>query len=96
MKRKIIEAESRQFEAEVHYEMKGNYITVYIYEVIRPNWIFFRTSFFDFCRKCFWLSDIKSIDEAIDTTLATGLAREKYNNDNLRKIKEYEKSLKTK
>ena len=52
MKRKIVEANGRQFEVRVNYEF-GVFIS--LYEVVHPTWKIFRTKFFDFTRRHFFI-----------------------------------------
>ena len=47
----------------------------FIYEVVRPNWKFFRTRMID--DKTFWVSDYETIQEGAKTMLARVLSREK-------------------
>lgn len=46
----------------------------FIYEVVRPNWKFFRTRLMD--DKSFWVSDYETIQEGAKTMLALVLSRE--------------------
>ena len=57
-------------EAGFHGEMAHSYI----YEVVRPNWKFFRTRLMD--DKSFWVSDYETIQEGAKTMLALVLSRE--------------------
>lgn len=90
MKRKIVEANGRQFEVKVDYEF-GVFIS--LYEVVHPTWKIFRTKFFDFTHRHFFIEDIESIDEAIQITLKKGLEKEAVENANRQKIEEYERNL---
>ena len=47
----------------------------FIYEVVRPNWKFFRTRMID--DRTFWVSDYETIQEGAKTMLAHVLSREK-------------------
>ena len=47
----------------------------HIYEVVRPNWKFFRTRIID--DKTFWVSDYETIQEGAKAMLARVLSREK-------------------
>lgn len=90
MKRKIVEANGRQFEVRVNYEFG---VLISLYEVVHPTWKIFKTKFFDFAHKHFSLENIESIDEAIQITLKKGLEKEAVENTNRQKIEEYERSL---
>lgn len=57
-------------EAGFHGEMAHSYI----YEVVRPNWKFFRTRLMD--DKSFWVSDYETIQEGAKTMLTLVLSRE--------------------
>ena len=69
--------DGRTFEVTTVLEagFRGEMAHSYIYEVIRPNWKFFRTRIVD--DKTFWVSDYETIQEGAKTMLARVLSREK-------------------
>lgn len=54
----------RTFECYPSAECGGKMCSVNVWEVKRPNWKIFRTSYFG--NRCFWIDDYESIQEGIE------------------------------
>lgn len=54
----------RTFECYPSAEYSGKMCSVNVWEVKRPNWKIFRTSYFG--NRCFWIDDYESIQEGIE------------------------------
>lgn len=84
-----IEENGRKFICEV---MPGPFeatAEVYIREVIRPHWKFFKTEFFSF-HKWFWLSDHETIEEGVYSVLEKKYKEENEAKEIQKKWKEFE------
>ena len=89
MVKMCIEENGRKFICEV---MPGPFeatAEVYIREVIRPHWKFFKTEFFSF-HKWFWLSEHKSIEEGVYSVLKLKYKEEEEQKEIQKKWKEFE------
>ena len=89
MAKMYIEENGRKFICEV---MPGPFeatAEVYIREVIRPHWKFFKTEFFSF-HKWFWLSDHKTIKEGVYSVLKMKYKEEEEQKEIQNKWKEFE------
>lgn len=82
--------EGRTFEAMAMPDFRGAMVNYYIDEVVRPNWIIFRTR--PIKSGSFWTSDFDTILEGIENRLEQALAEEKELAENRRKFEEFEKS----
>lgn len=73
--KKIVEKEGRIFECRLSSEFQGSMCVVSIYEVVRPSWKIFRTSYQG--SKSFWLSDYDTIAQGVEKMVDYLLAYEK-------------------
>lgn len=87
--RKIISTMGKTFEVDAYLDFDNSMMVVDIYEVVRPNWKFFRTSFFPFAHGAFWLSDHPTIEEGIATILDQKFAKITEYKINQKKFEEY-------
>ena len=84
-----IEENGRKFICEV---MPGPFeatAEVYIREVIRPHWKFFKTEFFSYS-KWFWLEDHETIEEGVYSILEMKYKEENKEKEIQKKWKEFE------
>lgn len=88
----IITRNNRTFEAYVNSSFY-NMVEVTFYEVIRPNWKFFRTKFFSFHSTWFYTSDYDNIMTGIEICLAEGFRQEAREQAIQNKWEEFEKSI---
>ena len=72
MKLTIIK-QGRTFECHPSAECGGKMCSVNVFEVKRPNWKIFRTSYFG--NRCFWIDDYENIQEGIED-IVSGLIRQ--------------------
>ena len=65
-------------------------VWVSVSEVIRPTWKIFRTRYID--RRLKFLSDFRSVEDAVNTSFLQIMLQEKERTDNRKKIEEFEKN----
>lgn len=68
-----VEKRGRTFECHPSAECCGKMCSVNVFEVKRPNWKIFRTSYFG--NRCFWIDDYEDIQEGIEE-IVDGLIRQ--------------------
>lgn len=73
--KKIIEKEGRTFECHLSSEFQGSMCVVSIYEVVRPSWRIFRTSYQS--TKSFWIDEYDTIMQGVEKMVDYLLAYEK-------------------
>lgn len=73
--KKIVEKEGRTFECHLSSEFQGYMCVVSIYEVVRPSWRIFRTSYQG--QKSFWIEDYETIMQGVEKMVDYLLASEK-------------------
>ena len=78
----------RAFELIANPDFRGAMINYGIYEVVRPNWIIFRTRYCD--SGCFWTEDFPTIREGLQHRLAQFLLEEERDRANQKKFQEFE------
>ena len=84
--------DNRTFEAHVNGLGLG-LAEVSFYEVVRPTWKIFRTKFFPFDSKSFFVDDYESILLAVQDCLRKCLADEAREKERTEKWKSFEKSV---
>lgn len=90
MKRLPIVLNNRNFEVEVLPELRGSMVSVAIYEVTRPKWKIFRSSYR--CYKTFWVTDYETITEGVLGMVKKFLEEEALEKGIILKWKEFEKT----
>lgn len=73
--KKIVEKEGRTFECYLSSEYQGKMCVVSVYEVVRPSWKIFRTSYQT--SESFWISDYDTIAQGVEKMVDCLLVREK-------------------
>ena len=66
---------------------------VSFYEVIRPSWKIFRTTFFPVYRSAFWVSDYESISLGVSACLDEGFEIERRENELAEKWEKFAKTI---
>ena len=92
MKLTIIK-QGRTFECYPSAECGGKMCSVNIFEVKRPNWKIFRTSYFG--DGCFWIDDYANIQEGIEDIVGGLIRREGRDHERVEKWGALEKFGKT-
>lgn len=87
-----IRHENRIFEAHVSNFGFG-LADVNFYEVVRPTWKIFRTSFFPFGSTYFWVEDYESVLLAVQDCLDECLAEEAHEKEVATKWENFEKAI---
>lgn len=80
----------RTFECYPSAECSGKMCSVNVWEVKRPNWKIFRTSYFG--SRCFWIDDYESIQEGIEDIVGWLIRKEEHDNARAEKWGALEKS----
>lgn len=91
--KQIVTIEGRTFECHYGAELSGKMCGVNIFEVKRPKWKIFRTTYQDQCT--FWVDDYESIQEGVRQMVMRFLAREQEANARYEKWCALEKNGKT-
>jgi hypothetical protein len=84
--------ENRVFEAHVGSVGLG-LATVNFYEVVRPTWKIFRTTFFPFDSNSFWVDDYENISLAVQDCLHECLVKEAHEKELAEKWKNFKKTI---
>ena len=79
----------KQYEITVSVD-EFDIVWVSVSEVIRPTWKIFRTRYID--RRLKFLSDFRSVEDAVNTSFLQIMLQEKERTDNRKKIEEFEKN----
>lgn len=85
----VIIREGRTFEATAFPDCGGAMVHYFIDEVVRPNWVIFRTR--SIRSGYFWVADCNTILEGLEHRLERALKEEKEQKANQKKFKEFEK-----
>lgn len=81
----------KEYEIHTHQDFNGAMVCGNIYEVVRPNWKIFRTSY---CHHfCFWISDFPTVQEGVDFCFDDYIAGVFLIQENYRKYEEFEKGI---
>lgn len=89
MVKMCIEENGRKFICEVLRGPFEGSVDVYIREVIRPHWKFFKTEFFSYT-KWFWMDEYESIEAGVYAILQKKLTEEQKSKEIQNKWKEFE------
>lgn len=85
--------QGRTFECHPSAECSGKMCSVNVFEVKRPNWKIFRTSYFG--DGCFWIDDYANIQEGIEDIVGGLIRREERDLERVEKWGALEKFGKT-
>lgn len=88
-KKKIYVIEGRTFECYVSPSCLTNHVSVNIWEVVRPKWKIFRTTYRD--SQDFWVFDYKTIDMGVREAIYFYLRQEWKANSVCAKWEEFER-----
>lgn len=88
--KQIVTIERRTFECHFGTECGGKMCSVNVFEVKRPNWKIFRTSYFG--NRCFWIDDYKDIQEGIEDIVKGLLRQEERDHERMEKWGALEKN----
>lgn len=91
--KQIVTIEGRTFECHYGAELGGKMCGVNIFEVKRPKWKIFRTTYQDY--RTFWVDDYETIQEGVRQMVMRFLAREQEANACYEKWRALEKNGKT-
>lgn len=72
----VITKNNRTFNCEVAPELSGAMASVMVYEVVRPHWIIFKSTYHG--SRTFWLSDYPTIKDGVNAVVDFYLDKEKY------------------
>ena len=84
-----VENQGRTFECYPGAECGGKMCSVNVFEVKRPNWKIFRTSYFG--NRCFWIDDYTDIQEGIEDIVGWLIRQEKRDHERMEKWSALEK-----
>ena len=82
--------QGRTFECYPNAELSGKMCSVNVFEVKRPNWKIFRTSYFG--NRYFWIDEYKDIQEGIDDIVKGLLRQEERDRERMEKWGALEKN----
>ena len=81
----------KEYEIHTYQDFNGAMVCGNIYEVVRPTWKIFRTSY---CNHfCFWISDFPTVQEGVDFCFDDYIAGVFLIQENYRKYEEFEKGI---
>ena len=78
MAKKTVVIDNREFECHINSEFCGHACAVSIYEVVRPSWKIFRTTYRAY--KVFWIDEFPSVKEGIQKMVKIYLNEENEEN----------------
>lgn len=86
--RVTITKNNRTFNCEVAPELSGAMASVMVYEVVRPHWVIFKSTYCG--SRTFWIKDYPTIRDGVDAVVNFYLNEEKYEQMLNNKWKEFE------